>query len=163
MRTAIYPGSFDPITNGHIDILKRARALFDFVYVSVIYSQRKSSLFTLDERVSIIKDVFKDDEGVIAEGFKGLLIEYARTKQVYTMIRGLRAVSDFDYEFQLALTNRKIENKMNTVFFMTDEKYSYLSSSIVKELAGYNLELDQFVPISVAEALKNKLGNGAIL
>jgi pantetheine-phosphate adenylyltransferase len=162
MKRAIYPGSFDPLTNGHMDIIKRARQLFDEVYISIIHNPAKKPFFSFSERKAHIEAVYSDDSGVIVKAHEGLLVDFAREQNVYSIIRGLRAVSDFDYEFQLALTNRKLEERMNTVFFMTDEKYSYLSSSLVKELASYKADIHQFVPKAVELAFKNKHeGNGA--
>jgi pantetheine-phosphate adenylyltransferase len=158
MSKAIYAGSFDPITNGHIDIVKRAQKLFDEVTIGVIQNPDKKSLFTVDERIKLIQEVLPSDISV--EGFEGLLVEYARNKNVYTIIRGLRAVSDFDFEFQMALTNRNLDPKIDTVFLMTDVKYSYLSSSIVKQLAGLNANVSDLVQAPVEKALKEKLSNG---
>jgi pantetheine-phosphate adenylyltransferase len=156
MKKAVYPGSFDPITNGHIDIIHRATKLFDNLIIAVIHNPNKSSIFSIEERIALIKDIFKDNKNISVKGYQGLLVDFARESGIYNIVRGLRALSDFDYEFQLALTNRKLEQKINTVFFMTDEKYSYLSSSLVKELAKYDANITDFVPSEVSCALKGK-------
>ena len=135
--SAIYAGSFDPITNGHMDIIQRALNIFDEVYVSVIDNVDKRPLFSIDERMDMISNSVQSDR-VVVEGFKGLLVDYARKKNIFKLIRGLRAVSDFDYEFQMSLTNRAQEPKIDTVFLMTDQSFSYLSSSIVRQLAKMN-------------------------
>mgnify|MGYP001464454011 CR=1 FL=1 len=154
-KEAIYAGSFDPITYGHIDIIKRALNIFDTVYVSVIENVDKTSLFTMEERMDIIRHSI-DSDGVIVEGFQGLLVDFARKKNVFTLIRGLRAVSDFEYEFQMSLTNRHQDERIDTVFLMTDQRYSYLSSSIVKQLAKLGGDINDFVPDYVKNKLKEK-------
>ncbi|MFC1754059.1 pantetheine-phosphate adenylyltransferase [Thermoproteota archaeon] len=159
MKQAVYPGSFDPITNGHIDIVKRASRLFDELYIGVIANPQKKALFSVDERISLIQDVFKNEPNVFVQGFEGLLIDFVCQKKITNIIRGLRAVSDFDYEFQMALTNRKLQPDINTVFFMTDAKYSYLSSSLVKELAYFNADVSDFVPGIVLDHLKQKMAD----
>ncbi|PIS29980.1 pantetheine-phosphate adenylyltransferase [Candidatus Saganbacteria bacterium CG08_land_8_20_14_0_20_45_16] len=153
MKTAIYPGSFDPITNGHLDIIKRASELFDRVIVAVIKNPSKKSQFSLADRVEMIK---KCVPGVIVESFDGLLVEYARQKGAKTIVRGLRAVSDFDYEFQMALTNRKMAPTIETIFLMTDYRYSYLSSSFVKQIAALGGDVSELVPAPVAKKLKKR-------
>lgn len=153
-KFAIYPGSFDPITYGHIDIVRRARQVFDQVYVAVLHNLEKKPLFDNEQRLELIKTVFKDDPGIIVESFQGLLVDYAAQKKCHTLIRGLRALSDFDYEFQISLTNRKLYPEGDTVFFMTDEKHAYLSSSIVKQVAKYKGNVSVFVPPCVEAALK---------
>ncbi|MFC1771242.1 pantetheine-phosphate adenylyltransferase [Candidatus Margulisiibacteriota bacterium] len=156
-KKAIYPGSFDPITNGHIDIVKRAKRLFDEVCIVVIDNPSKTPLFTQQERIDLTREVFADEPGIIVKGFNGLLVDFARQENIFNIIRGLRAVSDFDYEFQMALTNRKLEPSMNLVFFMTDAAYTYLHSGLVKELAVYNANIDSFVPVQVKEKLVKKV------
>ena len=156
MKKAIYPGSFDPITNGHIDVLRRASRVFDEVHIAVIQNPEKNSFFTIEERIENLQKLFQTEPKIQIEGFKGLLVDYAKKKDIYTIIRGLRAVSDFDFEFQMALTNRNLESKIDTVFLMTDEKYSYLSSSLVRQLAKLNGPIGQFVPDLIEQALREK-------
>ncbi len=158
-RRAIYPGSFDPITNGHIDIIQRAKGVFDEVNVVVMTNPDKKTLFSVDERISFIQSLFADDSSIVAEGYEGLLVNYAQEKDIYTMIRGLRAVSDFDYEFQMALTNRQLLKRMDTVFFMTDVSYSYLSSSLVQQVSKFGGEVKEFIPEIVLNALKEKFSH----
>lgn len=153
MKIAIYPGSFDPITNGHLDIIKRAAKLFDKVIVSVIRNPSKRSQYTLTERVQMIKRSLKRSKNVTVDSFDGLLVNYAKKKKANVIVRGLRAVSDFDYEFQMALTNRKMAPEIETLFFMTDYKYSYLSSSFVKEIARLGGKVSELVPAPVAKKL----------
>ena len=154
-KEAIYAGSFDPITFGHIDIIKRALNVFDTVYVSVIENIDKQSLFSMKERIDIIQNSL-DIDGVVVEGFQGLLVDFARKKEIFTLIRGLRAVSDFEYEFQMSLTNRHQDHRIDTVFLMTDQRYSYLSSSIVRQLAKLGGDISDFVPNYVETKLKEK-------
>lgn len=153
MKIAIYPGSFDPITNGHLDIIKRAAKLFDKVIVSVIRNPAKKAQYTLTERVQMIKSSLKRIKNVTIDSFDGLLVNYAKKKKANVIVRGLRAVSDFDYEFQMALTNRKMAPEIETLFFMTDYKYSYLSSSFVKEIARLGGKVSELVPVPVAKKL----------
>lgn len=154
MKVAIYPGSFDPVTNGHIDVIERAAKLFDKVLVAVIRNPEKKPRFSLDERVEMLKESLKKDKNAEVESFDGLLVEYARKKKANIIVRGLRAVSDFDYEFQMALTNRKMAPEIETLFFMTDYKYSYLSSNFVKQIAKLGGDIGELVPGPVAERLK---------
>lgn len=153
MKSAIYPGTFDPITNGHIDIIKRAMTLFDRVIVTLALNSDKVPLFSIDERMSMIEESVEGFEGVEICRFDGLVVDFARSIDVRTVIRGLRAVSDFEYEFQISLMNRKQWNDIDTVFLMPDEKYTYLSSSIVKEVAKHGGNVDCFVPSCVLESL----------
>ncbi|RAP32953.1 pantetheine-phosphate adenylyltransferase [Candidatus Marinamargulisbacteria bacterium SCGC AG-439-L15] len=156
MRQAIYAGSFDPITNGHIDVIKRAQRVFTQLYIAVIQNPEKDSFFSIEERLNLIKDIFKDHDTIVVEGFDGLLVEYAKARNVTTLIRGLRAVSDFEYEFQMSHTNRALYPDMDTVFFMTDTKHAYLSSSLIKQLAQFNGDISAMVPENVKRALEAK-------
>jgi pantetheine-phosphate adenylyltransferase len=156
MNKAIYPGSFDPITNGHIDIVYRACSLFDEVTIAVFDNPSKSPLFTSKERVDLIQCVFEENRQVKVEYFSGLLAQYAESKSIFTIIRGLRAVSDFDYEFQLSIINRKLNHNLDTIFLMTDQKFSYLSSSVVKQLSSFDATIDSLVPEAVKRALQSK-------
>lgn len=156
MKVAIYPGSFDPITNGHVDVIERAAKLFDKVVVAVIRNPEKKPRFTLEERVEMLKKSLAKDKNVEVESFDGLLVAYAKKKKANIIVRGLRAVSDFDYEFQMALTNRKMAPKIETLFFMTDYKYSYLSSSFVKQIAHFGGDISELVPAPVAEKLRRE-------
>ena len=157
-KTAIYAGSFDPITNGHLDIINRGLDVFDKIHVGVLENTEKDSFFTISERVDMIANSIHSDR-IEVEGFSGLLVDFAKQKNVSTVIRGLRAVSDFEYEFQMSLTNRALNQNIDTVFFMTDQKYSYLSSSLIKQLAKFNGDISEFVPSSVTVKLKEKFSN----
>ena len=160
MKTALYPGSFDPITYGHSDIIKRASKMFDEVIVAVMCNSAKTPLFTLDERVKMIKEAVKDLDNVIIESFDGLLINYCKEKDIHIVIRGLRAITDFEYELQIAQTNKELShNEVDTVFLTTNLKYSYLSSSVVKEIASYNGDITPCVPDFIADALYKKYGH----
>ncbi len=155
-KIVIYPGTFDPITFGHLDVIQRASELFDVVIVAVLENASKKPLFTKEERVEMIKHSIHGMTNVEVDVFDGLLVEYAKQKGAIAIIRGLRAVSDFEYEFQMALMNRKISNGVTTVFLMPHEKYTYLNSSIVRELARLKANVSDFVPAHVAEKLKEK-------
>lgn len=158
MKKAVYPGSFDPITFGHLDVIKRAGRLFDEIIVGVAKREEKNPLFSWEERIELTRAATQDMKGVTVEGFDGLLVDFVRAKEACAVIRGLRAVMDFDYEFQMALTNRKLAEDVETVFFVPSERYFYLSSSLVRELARAGGELSCFAPKVVIEALKRKLG-----
>lgn len=159
MAVAIYPGTFDPITYGHIDIVRRARKLFAKLYVAVVANPHKRPLFTLEERVDITKAALAEASinGIEVIRFDGLLVDCAREHTANAIVRGLRANSDFEYEFQMALTNRDLAPEFESVFFMTAKKYSFLSSSIVKEVCSYGGDVSTFVPQSVEATLKEKL------
>jgi len=156
MRLAIYPGTFDPITNGHLDLIERATSLFDKVIVGVTTSPVKKPLFSVAERMDMIREVTSDFPNVEVETFSGLLVEYAASRGACAVIRGLRAISDFEYEFQMALVNRKISHGLSTVFLMAHERYTYLNSTIVKEVASYGGDVSGFVPSLVNERLGKK-------
>jgi pantetheine-phosphate adenylyltransferase len=157
MRIAIYPGSFDPLTNGHLDVVQRAAKLFDRVIVAVAKNESKHALFTLTERVAMVKKAVADLPNVEADSFEGLLVEYVVARRAKAIVRGLRAVSDFEFEFQLALMNRKLEENVETIFMMPKDTYTFLSSRIVKEIARLGGEVSQFVPPNVQIALQKKL------
>ena len=161
MRTAIYPGSFDPVTNGHLDVVQRAAKLFDRVVVAVANSEAKHPLFTLEERLGLVKKAVKHLPNVEADAFEGLLIKYVVRRKAQAIVRGLRAVSDFEFEFQLALMNRKLNENIETIFMMPKDTYTFLSSRIVKEIARLGGDVKAFVPAHVQEALTRKLAAGA--
>ena len=157
MNRALYPGSFDPMTLGHLDIIKRASLMFDELIVAVLDNSQKSPLFSVDERVKILSEATKDMKNVRVDSFRGLTVDYCMNNNLHIMIRGLRAVTDFEYELQIAQTNRKIsDNRVDTVFLTTDLQYSYLSSSTVKEIALYGGDVSHSVPPYVEAALKEK-------
>ena len=156
MRRAIYPGSFDPVTNGHLDVIERARKLFDEVIVAVAHNDEKQPLFSLDERLDLLRQTVGEIDNVRIAEFKGLLVEFAREERARAVIRGLRAVSDFEFEFQMALMNRKLDAAAETIFLMPKEEYTYLSSRIVKEIARLGGDVSSFVPTCVAKALATK-------
>ena len=157
MRIAIYPGSFDPITNGHLDVVQRAAKLFDRVIVAVAKSESKHPLFSLGERVELVSAATEHLPNVETDSFEGLLVEYVESRNAQAVVRGLRAVSDFEFEFQLALMNRKLNEKVETIFMMRKDTYTFLSSRIVKEIARLGGDVNQFVPAHVRTALAEKL------
>ena len=157
MKTAIYPGSFDPVTLGHYDIIERSSKIFDRLIVGVLNNSAKSPLFSVEERVKMLKDVTKGLPNVEVMAFDGLLIDFARAKEAQVIVRGLRAVTDFEYELQMAQTNHKLEPSVETVFLTTSLEYSYLSSTIVKEVAFYHGDISKFVPDVVRERLREKM------
>jgi pantetheine-phosphate adenylyltransferase len=156
-RKAIYPGSFDPITNGHIDVIKRALRLFDEVIVAVALNTEKHPLFTTKERVALIKQSLKGVRGAKVADFNGLVIDFAKANKVDCMIRGLRANSDFEYEFQMALTNRHLSKEVETIFLTPSQEYFYVSSRLMKELSTFGGEISEFVPSHVEAALRQKI------
>lgn len=155
----VCPGSFDPITLGHLDIIKRGAKVFDQVYVCVLNNSSKQPLFTVEERCELIREVTKEIPNVMVESYKGLLIDYVREKNAQAILRGLRAVSDFEYEMQITSMNRVLDDNIETFFMMTNNQYSFLSSSIVKEVAKYKGNISELVPEVVEMALKNKFSN----
>ncbi|MBB5172196.1 pantetheine-phosphate adenylyltransferase [Texcoconibacillus texcoconensis] len=153
---AVCPGSFDPVTRGHLDIITRGTKVFDQVIVAVLNNRTKEPLFSVEERVHLLEETTKDLPNVTIDSFHGLLIDYVRQKNANAIIKGLRAVSDFEYELQMASINRKLDEEVETFFMMTNNKYSYLSSSIVKEIAKYQAPVGDLVPPTVEEALRQK-------
>lgn len=159
MKIAVYPGSFDPVTYGHLDIIRRAAKMFDKVIVAVMCNSAKTPLFTLDERVKMLRESIQDLNNVEIDSFGGLMIDYCKERGIHTVIRGLRAITDFEYELQIAQTNKELShNEVDTVFLTTSLKYSYLSSSVVKEIASYKGDITPCVPEFVADALYAKFG-----
>lgn len=156
MRTAIYPGTFDPVTKGHLDILKRAAEFFDEVIIAVAVDSNKSTLFSLEERIQLLNEATKDMPCTQVKGFEGLTVEFARECGAIAIIRGLRAMQDFEYEFQLALMNKKLAPDIETVFLMTQSEFSFISSSSIKWAASLNGSIAEFVPAHVEQALLNK-------
>lgn len=159
-RTAIYPGSFDPVTNGHIDIVRRGATLFDKIIVTILLNPKKKSLFTLEERMQMLQESMNDVPGVSFDTFDGLLVDYAEQCGAQAILRGMRAVSDFEYEFQLALMNRKLQRNVQTVFMMTGLRWIFTSSSIIKEAAQFGGDITDMVPPIVNQKLKEKFGDG---
>ncbi len=155
-RVAVYPGTFDPITNGHLDILQRALAVFDRLIVSIATNPRKTPLFTVDERIEFIRKAIGDDDRVEFDSFSGLLIDYCRRRKAICVVRGLRAMADFEYEFQFAHMNRRLAPEIDSIFFMTDERNHYVSSSLVKEVASFGGDISGLVPTEVEQALRDK-------
>ncbi len=158
MRTAIYPGSFDPLTNGHLDIIKRSAKIFDEVVVAVSVNSKKNPLFTLEERVAMISEVVSELPNVRADVVDGLLVDYVAKFENGVIVKGLRALSDFEYEFQMALLNRDISDKIETMFLMTNVKYAFLSSSIVKEIDYYGVDIEKYAPPVIVKAMQAKKG-----
>lgn len=157
MNSGIYPGSFDPVTYGHLDIIKRAAAVMDHLIVAVLKNNGKTPLFSVDERVNMLKAVTKDMENVEVMSFSGLLVKFAKEHDVKVIVRGLRAVTDFEYELLMSQTNRVMDPDVDTIFFTTDLDYAYLSSSTVREIASYGGDISKFVPPYVEESIKKKL------
>lgn len=156
MGIAVYPGSFDPVTFGHLDIVERGAKVFDKVIVAIGKNRAKSSLFTVEERLQLLRTVTSHFPNVEVDSFNGLLVDYMKSKQAHTIIKGLRAISDFEYELQMASINKKLDDSIETFFMMTNNKYSYLSSSIVKDIAKYGASVSDLVPLTVEAALRQK-------
>ena len=157
-RIAIYPGSFDPVTNGHIDIVRRGTSLFDEIIVAILQNPSKKALFTVEERMAMLQETMKDIHGVSFDTFGGLLVDYAQQRGAHAILRGMRAVSDFEYEFQLALMNRKLNRDIQTVFLMTGLRWIFTSSSIIKEAAQFGGDITDMVPPVVSRKLIEKFG-----
>ena len=156
MKRVIYPGTFDPVTNGHIDVIERAIDLFDEVVVTVARNPVKNQMFSLDERLSMLRESLLEYENVFVDSFDGLIVDHAKQQGAVGIIRGLRAVSDFEYEFQMALMNRKLDENLRTIFLMPNEKYTYLNSTIIRNLAVFHGDVTDFVPPIVVKMLKKK-------
>ena len=159
-KVAVYPGSFDPITNGHLDVIQRAAAMFDQVVIACAHNPEKDPMFSPEQRLALVRTATKQLPNVTVDDFQGLLVEYCRKKGATVVVRGLRAVSDFEFEFQMALMNRKLEPKVETIFLMPKDEYTFISSRLVKEIAGLGGDVSTFVPPVVQEALKKKLSGG---
>ena len=157
---AVYPGSFDPLTNGHVDIISRGARLFDRIVVAILKNAEKAPLFTMEERVEITRSVFKHQHNVEVDTFDGLLVDYVERRKAQVIVRGLRAVSDFEYEFQMALMNRHLEPTLETVFMMPAEQYTYLSSRLIKEVFQLGGEVKGLVPPAVERSMRAKQGAG---
>lgn len=157
-RHAIYPGSFDPITLGHLDLIHRASQLFDSLIVAVAHNEAKKALFTVEERISMIQESLDGAPGIAVKRLDGLLVDFARVENAFVVIRGLRAVSDFEFEFQMALMNRRLETRLETLFLTPKEDYTFLSSRIVKEVANFGGDVAPFVPPAAAQRLRAKFG-----
>ncbi len=156
MKRVIYPGTFDPVTNGHIDVIKRATELFDEIVVTVAKNPTKSPMFTVTERIEMLEISLKDIPNVFVDSFDGLVVDHAKAIGAIGIIRGLRAISDFEFEFQMALMNRKLNNELKTIFLMPHEKYTYLNSTIIRNLAQFKGDVSDFVPKIVADKLLEK-------
>lgn len=163
MNRVIYPGSFDPITNGHLDIIKRSIKMFNEVHVVVMHNPSKRGNFSVEERIELIKDSIKDIEGnIIVTSFDGLMVDYCEKSGIYTVVRGLRALTDFDYEFQMALTNRQLKQEVESVLLVTNIMYSYVSSSLVMEIASFNGDVSHMVPENVNKVIIERMKNKKI-
>ena len=156
-KVAVYPGSFDPITNGHLDVIRRAASMFDRVIVAVAHNSGKAPLFVVRERLALTRQAVRRVRNVTVDAFGGLLVTYVRRKHAQVVVRGLRAVSDFEFEFQMALMNRKLEPRVETIFLMPKDEYTFLSSGLVKEIAELGGDVSEFVPLAVERALRSKL------
>ncbi len=161
-RVAIYPGTFDPITNGHVSLIKRGHEVFDEIIVAVADNTPKAPLFTLEERVEMAREALRGEEGVVVEPFSGLLVDYVAKRGAHIILRGLRATSDFEYEFQIALMNRKLAREIQTVFLMTDYQWLYISSTIIKAAASHGGDVNGLVPDNVLRCLREKYEAGEV-
>ena len=162
-RLAVYPGSFDPLTNGHVDIIQRGLKLFDRVVVAILVNQEKAPLFDAEERVEMAREVFKNQSGVEVDTFEGLLVDYVRRREANVIVRGLRAISDFEFELQMALMNRHLDSRIETVFMMPAEPYTYVSSRLIKEICALGGSVDGLVPPEVDTRLQAKQGVSSTL
>ena len=160
-RIAIYPGSFDPVTNGHIDIVQRGTKLFDHIIVTILHNPNKETLFTLEERMEMLQESMRDIPAISFDTFGGLLVDYAKKCSAHAILRGMRAVSDFEYEFQMALMNRKLNRDVQTVFLMTGLRWIFTSSSIIKEAAQFGGDITDMVPAIVNAKIKAKFGTSS--
>ncbi|MBI2838841.1 MAG: pantetheine-phosphate adenylyltransferase [Acidobacteria bacterium] len=154
---AVYPGSYDPITNGHVDIIERGRKIFDRLIIAVLMNPAKQPLFTLEERIDVLRELYPPDTGIVVEAFDGLLIDFAATRKADVIVRGIRYVSDFEYEFQMALMNRRLDERIETVFMLPSESYSYVSSRLVKEIFQFGGSVSGLVPDCVERRLKSRV------
>lgn len=159
-KIAVYPGTFDPLTNGHVSLIRRAREIFDVVIVGVAFHTPKKTLFSVDERVDMAREALAADSGIQVEAFSGLLVDYAESRNACAILRGLRAVSDFDYEFQMALMNRRLQRNLQTVFLMTDFQWMYISSTIIRGTASVGGDVSGLVPDNVLQRLKAAFASG---
>jgi len=159
---AIYPGSFDPITYGHLDVIQRALKIFDELWVVVMVNPKKKPLLSLEKRLELIEELLRDEPRVHVDSHSGLLVDYAKNKNIRTIVRGLRAVTDFQYEMEMAIANKHLWHELETVFLMTDEKYSFLSSGLVREVASMGGDVSNWVPPNVLKTLKELCGNGVL-
>src|SRR6056297_443529 len=157
-KTAVYPGSFDPVTNGHLDIINRGLKIFDRIIVTILDNPAKKTLFSVEERISLLKSCLADRERTEVDSYSGLLVDYAQKRQAHALLRGMRAVSDFEYEFQMALMNRRLNREVQTVFLMTGLRWIFTSSSIIKEAAQFGGDIESMVPPVVQEKLMEKFG-----
>jgi pantetheine-phosphate adenylyltransferase len=157
-KAVVYPGTFDPITNGHVSIISRALKIFDKLIIAILNNPQKLPLFTLEERIYMIREVLKDDNKIEIDSFDGLLVDYVVEKKTNVVVRGLRALSDFEYEFQMALMNRKLNREVQSIFLMTDYKWFYTSSTIIKEAASLGGDISGLVPAVVGKMLREKFG-----
>jgi len=159
MKIAVYPGTFDPVTLGHIDVIRRAKNICEKLYVAVAKSSRKKTLFCFEERFDMLKKVMGNEKDIVVDSFEGLTVNYCLSLNACAIVRGLRAVSDFEYEFQLALTNRKLNERVETIFLMPSEQFTYLSSSMIKEIARLDGDISPFVPKEFVEMIKQRCRN----